>query len=602
MTERLLAAETVDRAVSQDTRSNGGAETAMQGPPLPPSPPSLPPPLAIPLPPAPPTAVDPPLPLIPPDAAGPPPPDRVEATVVSPIAAKPPVDAAVEPLELVEPTWHEIWLQVPSWLTSMVVHLSLVLFLALLATSKIVTAPQSDITVSTQHDGVSGEDELQGDMAQSTAGLEQPDAPALSPPQLSDLAASAPLSDTIGPLKAELLKPEVALPGIAGGPDIEGATGGGSGAPGTGGIGDGLGNSLELRLSGSHRAGLLHSGGGTPHSEKAVALALHWLAEHQNYDGSWTFEHQKSPKCHGSCDNPGYTPGKIAATSLALLPFLGTGQTHREGEYRRQIDLGLKFLTRSMVMEGTLGSMFDEGGQMYGHGLASIVLCEAYGMTHDLALQVPAQGAVNFIVQAQDPVGGGWRYIPRQPGDTSVLGWQLMALKSAQMAYNLKVPQTTTRRAEYFLDYVQSERGAFYGYTRPESRRPATTAIGLLCRMYLGWKHDTQPLQRGVQALSQLGPSTDVTTIKNDMYYNYYATQVMHHYGGYPWQRWNEVLREYLIKSQAKRGHETGSWFFEGNDHGAPAGGRLYCTAMAAMTLEVYYRYMPLYREQSTKQ
>ncbi len=119
--------------------------------------------------------------------------------------------------------------------------------------------------------------------------------------------------------------------------------------------------------------------------------------------------------------------------------------------------------------------------------------------------------------------------------------------------------------------------------------------------MYLGWKHDQQALQRGVQILSVLGPSTDKTSTRNNMYYNYYATQVMHHYGGYPWQRWNEVMREYLIATQAQHGHEAGSWFLDGSDHGASAGGRLYCTAMAAMTLEVYYRYMPLYRDNIAK-
>ena len=152
------------------------------------------------------------------------------------------------------------------------------------------------------------------------------------------------------------------------------------------------------------------------------------------------------------------------------------------------------------------------------------------------------QAAVNFIVFAQDPLGGGWRYDPQTPGDTSVVGWQLMALKSAQMAY-LRVPPATMRKAGYFLDHVQSDCGAVYGYQRPESRRPATTAIGLLCRMYLGWKQDHEVLQRGVQMLGQLGPSTDKSKgMTNNMYYNYYATQVMHHIGGYPWQRWNSVM------------------------------------------------------------
>ena len=137
------------------------------------------------------------------------------------------------------------------------------------------------------------------------------------------------------------------------------------------------------------------------------------------------------------------------------------------------------------------GDLSYDQGVMYGHGLASIALCEAYGMTKDTGLAEPAQQAVNFIVYAQDPTGGGWRYTPHQPGDTSVLGWQLMALKSAHMAY-LIVPPKTIKGADHFLDTMQTESGAAYGYVRPE--RPSTTAIGLLCRMYLGWKHDAPPL------------------------------------------------------------------------------------------------------------
>ncbi|MBI3840295.1 MAG: terpene cyclase/mutase family protein [Planctomycetia bacterium] len=478
----------------------------------------------------------------------------------------------------------ELWLHAPSWLTSMVAHLSLVLLLALLSNVQRVYEPSRDVDVSAQQgaDNGAGLEELQGEVMQVS-----------EPLPLSDLTQSGPqVTDFLGPISAELPKVDLAA-SIAGG----GIGGEGAGGAGTG---DAIGNSLEMRLNNNNRAELVRRGGGTPQSEYAVEQALHWLAEHQNYDGSWTFEHQKSPKCHGSCRDPGYAPGKIAATSLGLLPFLGTGQTHREGHYKKTIDLGLRFLVRSMQMQGNVGSLHELGGQMYGHGLGSIVLCEAYGMTHDQTLQVPAQAAVNYIVAAQDNAGGGWRYVPGQPGDTSVVGWQMMALRSAKMAY-LRVPPVTLQKAGYFLDSVQGDKGATYGYTGPDAKRPATTAIGLLCRMYLGWKQDQPALVRGVHILSQIGPSTDKSSIKNNMYYNYYATQVMHHFGGYYWEQWNRVMREYLIHSQSKRGHETGSWFFEGEDHGGPAGGRLYCTAMAAMTLEVYYRYMPLYREESTK-
>jgi len=77
------------------------------------------------------------------------------------------------------------------------------------------------------------------------------------------------------------------------------------------------------------------------------------------------------------------------------------------------------------------------------------------------------------------------------------------------------------------------------------------------------------------------------------MYFNYYTSQVLHHYQGRFWKRWNPAMRRMLVEHQATEGHETGSWQFS-EPHSQQAG-RLYNTAMAIMTLEVYYRYLPLY-------
>jgi hypothetical protein len=122
-------------------------------------------------------------------------------------------------------------------------------------------------------------------------------------------------------------------------------------------------------------------------------------------------------------------------------------------------------------------------------------------------------------------------------------------------------------------------------------QQPGPTAIGLLSRRYQGWSRFDQRLAHGVQYLDQLGPS------RSDMYFNYYATQVQHHYQGTGWNTWNEALRESLIAAQSRQGHEHGSWYFE-DKHGQQ-GGRLYTTAMCLMILEVYYRHMPLYGEQA---
>jgi hypothetical protein len=172
-----------------------------------------------------------------------------------------------------------------------------------------------------------------------------------------------------------------------------------------------------------------------------------------------------------------------------------------------------------------------------------------------------------------------------------------MALKSASMGYHTSVPRQTLLRCYGFLDRVQLEDGARYRYMigRPQ-QSPATTAIGLLCRMYLGWKKDNPGLARGVEQLSKRGPSTGAQA---DMYFNYYATQVMRHWDGEQWEKWNEEMRDFLIESQAKRGAETGSWHFD--EHHGNIGGRLYTTSMATMTLEVYYRHLPLYQKSSTE-
>jgi hypothetical protein len=330
-------------------------------------------------------------------------------------------------------------------------------------------------------------------------------------------------------------------------------------------------------------------------NEKAVAAALKWLAEHQLPDGSWSFDH-RGGACQGRCRNQGnLADARIGSTGLALLPFLGAGQTHQEGSYKNVVKKGLAFLlTKMKVQGGQTGDLMEPGGNLYSHGIASIVLCEAYALTHDKGLVQPAQLSLNHIVAAQDPVGGGWRYQMKQAGDTSVVGWQLMALKSGHMAY-LNVPPATIKLASNFLDSVQAESGSQYGYTGPATGRDATTAIGLLCRMYLGWKKDHPALAAGVKYLGDRGPS------QGNFYYNYYATQVLHHYSGDPWKKWNAVMSEQLVTSQGKEGHEAGSWFVGGGDHGADAGGRLYCTAMATMILEVYYRHLPIYGRQASQ-
>jgi len=350
--------------------------------------------------------------------------------------------------------------------------------------------------------------------------------------------------------------------------------------------------------SAANRKQMAKARGGSDASERAVDLGLKWLARHQMKDGGWSFDHTRAGPDRTS-PNPGQmTEARFAATGMALMCFLGAGQTHLQGDYQETVKNGLAFLIKNQkATSNGGGSFFESQGSLYSHGLATIAIAEAWSMTRDKKLRVPAQAAINYTVNSQDPGGGGWRYRPLQAGDTSVVGWQIMGLKSASMA-NLRVPERTILGSQKFLDSVQEESGAYYGYMRPERRRYAMTAVGLLCRMYLGWKHEHPGLIRGVEYLDEVGPKIDT---RSNMYYNYYATQVMIHYGGKEWKTWNGIMRDYLVKSQDQKGQKEGSWFFTDDAHRS-MGGRLYCTCMSIMTLEVYYRYMPLYGDKAQKE
>ncbi len=167
-----------------------------------------------------------------------------------------------------------------------------------------------------------------------------------------------------------------------------------------------------------------------PSTKRAVNLALVWLANHQLSDGSWSLQNY-TQRCHDrTCTGPGNVSADAGATAMGLLPFLAIGQTHRsQGHYKETVRLGVQWLVSHQQSDGNLAKGAQQ--MMYSHALATIALCEAYGMSGDRQVGMAAQGGVNFILAAQNTTDGGWRYNPNDPGDTSVVGWQLMALKSA---------------------------------------------------------------------------------------------------------------------------------------------------------------------------
>ncbi len=282
------------------------------------------------------------------------------------------------------------------------------------------------------------------------------------------------------------------------------------------------------------------SGAIGPEAERTIERGLAFLAAHQRSDGSWRLE---------DFDTPVQIRSNTAATALAILAFQGAGYTHQQDKYAGTVARGLQYLIRSQRENGDLyvrmDNVSDMNAWLYSHSIASLALCESYGMTQDPQLQKPAQRAVDFMIASQDKSGGGWRYTPGLGSDTSVTGWFMMALKSAQLA-GLEVDPTVFQGIQRWLDNSQASRQEKhlyrYNYKAPDTdtqrhgREEVTRDHDqhrVAHAFVFGWQREDGAMQEGANTCCNFRlPKEMQQTPLRDTYYWYYATQVMFHMGG----------------------------------------------------------------------
>jgi hypothetical protein len=318
--------------------------------------------------------------------------------------------------------------------------------------------------------------------------------------------------------------------------------------------------------------------------DHSVALALKWLASQQNDDGSWSFDLPKGPADDDSLGRGTFKQARNGATGLAMLAFLGKGQTHKEGVYEPTVKKGLEYLIRNMKVAHERGNLEDLDGRFYSHVWATLALCEAYAMTGDKSLAKPTQLGLNHIGFNQDPKTGGWRYKRDSPCNLALLGWTLLALKTGHMAY-LELPPEKIQAMSKFLDSVQSVDGDGYGYTEPGAD-PTATVIGLTSRRCLGWRSNHESLQNGLDSLSDRGPRP------GRLNETYFATLLFRLAASdEAYRKWLSDVQDQLSPLQAASGRHRGSWHLRSDDPGTVWGGRLYCTVMCALILEVRYHW-----------
>ncbi|MEK6237224.1 MAG: terpene cyclase/mutase family protein, partial [Planctomycetales bacterium] len=337
------------------------------------------------------------------------------------------------------------------------------------------------------------------------------------------------------------------------------------------------------------RAKIASETGGDAKTESAVQSALKWLAANQGRDGGWSAsKHGAGREMHvaGQNRDGAGSQADSGVTGLALLAFMGAGQTHQQGKYRETVRRGMEYLIRIQAADGSLAGNAKLFARMYCHAMAAFALSECYAMTGDPAMERPVRSAVNYTLRAQHSQDGSWRYKPGDQGDTSVLGWQVMVLKSAEEA-GLGFPKSSRDRIIRYLNKVSSGRGGLACYRHGDEVSRTMSAEAFMCWSFLGVQRSSQANRETAEYLLQKPPGKG----RANYYYWYYATLAMHRIQGSDWDRWNRALTDTLVKTQRDSGSLEGSW--DPTSVWGGYGGRVYSTATAALCLEVYYRFLP---------
>jgi hypothetical protein len=448
--------------------------------------------------------------------------------------------------------------QVPSWLISFVAHLALMIMLALVPLARLSKGPLTLIFGTSAPAGVAefelaGPGEITSIEAEMTSLEPQPVEPTkiLESLQLAEVNPVN-LNKTLSPVEALTSLPT--------------------------GIKDGL-----VGRSGALKGALLSKFGGNAETENAVEMGLKWLSKNQMSDGSWSLT--------GPYRDGGANENRTAATAMAVNAFLGAGYTPKEGPYADNVRLGLAYLLKRQDKDGFFAGREPSRQQMYAQAIATITFCEAAGMTGNADYRIAGQKAIQFAEWSQSKLKG-WRYDPRIDADLSVTGWYLMAFVTAKMT-GFAVDEEIFQSVSTFLDSVQHEDGSRFAYKEYDPPSLSMTAEGLLCRIYLGMGRTDPALMRAIRDdLLPNAPRADEPM--SSVYYWYYATQVLHHYGGRAWIEWNDAMKSVLPALQEKGGAEAGSWDPQKDQFG-PSGGRLYTTCLNIYCLEVYYRHLAMY-------
>jgi prenyltransferase beta subunit len=318
----------------------------------------------------------------------------------------------------------------------------------------------------------------------------------------------------------------------------------------------------------------------TSQAQIAINKGLAYIASRQQADGSFGSGHRYSKN--------------VAVTALCGMAFLSAGHTPGRGKYGQHVQKAIDYLLSCTRPNGFI---IDKGweenyhGPMYGHGFATLFLCEVYGMTprgkvrDELGKKLRIAVKLIFGTQNEE---GGWRYQPEpRDADMSVTVCQIMALRAARNC-GLYVPKKTINRCIEYVRKGQNSDGGFrYQLTgRKESRFPLSAA-GVVA-VYSAGVYKGREIEEGLGYLNRFRPDGRAFRFSRYYFYgHYYAIQAMWHAGGSHWQQWYSAIRDELMDYQ----DTNGSWTRPSNMICLE-----YNTAMACLVLQMPNNYLPIFQ------
>jgi hypothetical protein len=305
--------------------------------------------------------------------------------------------------------------------------------------------------------------------------------------------------------------------------------------------------------------------------EDAVSGALAWLERTQEPAGGW------NPVKWGG--KPEFEVSLTGMSLLALMELRGQGQSESARSAARR---AAGFLLTRQNADGSIGP----GGEaaLYNHGIATVALLRSYLADPQQRVKAALDSALQFICRAQS-ASGGWGYTAgtdREP-NTSLSVWQIQALMLGERA-GWTFPAHNLQRGLRWLDGMASSDGTFGYHAAGDSasRSDGLTAMAASCLFpaRAGRAPDDGsdgPLRR---AVARIGAGSGAVS---DFYSGYFVASALATGADPAYDRFLARMQRSLLDRRTRDATLRGTW--DPADRWGGAGGRVYATAMAALSL-----------------